>query len=45
MDRGFESVGEYVSELVRRDESDEGPFVVRKAQLEAAQYNLELEDE
>ena len=36
LDRGFESVGDYVSELVRRDESEKSPFQDRKAEIEAA---------
>ena len=36
LDRGFASVGDYVCELVRRDESDESPFQNRKAEIEAA---------
>ena len=35
VDRGFSSVGDYVSELVTRDESFESPFRDRKTEVEA----------
>ena len=36
VDGGYSSVGDYVSELVTRDESFESPFQDRKAEVEEA---------
>jgi hypothetical protein len=36
MDRGFATVGDYVSDLVQNDAAIESPFQTRKTEVEAA---------